>query len=65
MQVFINGKQTELPSGTSVQNLIEQFDIRDKVAVEINEEIVSRSRFELHTLEDGDRVEIVRAIGGG
>lgn len=65
MQVFINGKQTELPSGTTVQNLIEQFDIRDKVAVEINEEIVSRSRFKLHTLEDGDRVEIVRAIGGG
>lgn len=65
MQVVINGKQTELPSGTTVQALIEQFDIRDKVAVEINGEIVPRSRFDGHQLEDGDRLEIVRAIGGG
>lgn len=65
MQVFINGNQTELPPGTTVQDLIEQFEIRSKVAVEINEEIVPRSRFKLHKLEDGDHVEIVRAIGGG
>jgi len=65
MQVTINGTETELPHGITVQDLIEQFDIRNKVAIEINEEIVPRSRFESRVLEDGDRIEIVRAIGGG
>ncbi len=65
MQVLINGKQTELVPGTTVGQLIEQLEIEGKVAVEINREIVPRSRFDRHGLQDGDRVEIVRAIGGG
>jgi sulfur carrier protein len=33
--------------------------------VEVNEELVPRSRFEAHRLEPGDRVEIIHAVGGG
>jgi sulfur carrier protein len=36
-----------------------------RVAVEVNREIVPRSRHVQHELHDGDRVEIVQAIGGG
>jgi sulfur carrier protein len=36
-----------------------------RVAVEVNREIVPRSRHGQHLLEDGDQVEIVQAIGGG
>ncbi len=36
-----------------------------RVAVEVNREIVPRSRHDAHELSEGDRVEIVQAIGGG
>lgn len=65
MQVFINGEQTELAPGTTVGMLIEQLEIQGKVAIEINQAIVPRSCFDRHHLKDGDRIEIVRAIGGG
>lgn len=65
MQVIINGEQTELASGTSVRELVEQLGIQGKVAIEVNREIVPRSRFDSHDLKEGDRIEIVRAIGGG
>ncbi|MEJ2761628.1 MAG: sulfur carrier protein ThiS [Gammaproteobacteria bacterium] len=65
MQVVINGEQTTLEGATSVDDLIRLLDIQGKIAVEINGEIVPRSRFGVHDLNEGDRIEIVRAIGGG
>jgi sulfur carrier protein len=65
MQVLINGETTTLENVASVDDLLRHLDIQGKIAVEINGEIVPRSRFGTHPLADGDRVEIVRAIGGG
>lgn len=65
MQVLINGETDTLEDGISVAGLVDRLDIQGKIAVEINGEIVPRSRFGAHILQDGDRVEIVRAIGGG
>ena len=66
MSVTVNGETRQLASALSVQQLIAELDLADKrLAVELNEQIVPRGQFEHTTLQDGDVVEIVQAIGGG
>jgi sulfur carrier protein len=66
MQIIVNGNSTELPDGASMADLIERLALAgQRLAVEVNEELVPRSRFEAHRLESGDRVEIIHAVGGG
>ena len=66
MQVTINGQTRELASGATAADVIELLGLRGKrLAMEINEEILPRSRYPEHTLREGDTVEIVHAIGGG
>lgn len=65
MQVIINGAHTELQDVDSVAALLRHLGLEGRLAVEINGVIVPRSGFDLQTLKEGDRIEIVRAIGGG
>ena len=64
--ITVNGRpRSLLPSGT-VADLIRDLAYEGKrIAVEKNGEIVPRSRYALVPLEDGDRIEIVGAVGGG
>ena len=65
MQVFINGKSTDLAASATVADVLRQMNIEGKVALEINRDIFPLSRFEQHRLNEGDTLEIVHAIGGG
>ncbi|MGB0712607.1 MAG: sulfur carrier protein ThiS [Gammaproteobacteria bacterium] len=66
MNTLINGTPTELPEGLTVAQLLDRLELGGKrLAVEVNEDIIPRSTFDQHIIEDGDRIEIVRAIGGG
>lgn len=66
MKVHVNGEELELEGQTSIQALLEKLDMtHGRVAVEVNADIVPRSLHNQHLLNDGDRVEIVHAIGGG
>ena len=66
MQITLNGAPHQIPQGTSVSDLLKTLNIPlVKVAVERNLAIVPRSQFAAVRLQDGDRVEIVRFIGGG
>jgi thiamine biosynthesis protein ThiS len=66
MQIFINGEERQVPEGFKMSALVQELDLADKrIAIEVNEELVPRSTFDTHLLQPGDRVEIVRAIGGG
>jgi thiazole synthase len=66
MNVVINGENQKLPDGATVDGVIERLRLTGKrLAVEVNNEIVPKSRYAEHALHDGDRVEIVHAIGGG
>ena len=66
MQVNVNGDAMQLPDGATVLILIEHLALSGKrLAVEVNEDIVPRSRHAEFQLNDGDRVEVVHAIGGG
>jgi thiamine biosynthesis protein ThiS len=66
MQIEINGEMHKLSGQVSVSDIIEKLDLANKrIAIEINEELVPRSTFDRHLLHDGDKIEIVHAIGGG
>jgi sulfur carrier protein len=66
MKIVLNGEDREIAPATSLQQLLELAGYAQRrVAIEINREIVPRSRHGSHTLSPGDRVEIVHAIGGG
>jgi sulfur carrier protein len=66
MELVINGKIEELPDSLSAAQLIERLGLQnERLAMEVNREIVPRSSFDRHYFSPGDRIEIVRAIGGG
>lgn len=66
MNIVLNGVEREVDAGTSLTGLLEEAGYAQRrVAVEINREIVPRSRYEAQMIGAGDRIEIVHAIGGG
>lgn len=66
MQINLNGEARTVEIAISVASLLQQQGYAQKrVAVELNGEIVPRSQHLARQLQDGDRVEIVQAIGGG
>lgn len=66
MKLTVNGEERELPDGATVTALVGELGLGGaRVAVEVNGELVPRSRHPEHVLADGDRVEVVTAIGGG
>jgi len=66
MKIRLNGEERELGSDNTIVGLLMIEGLADRrVAVEVNGEIVARGRHDMHVLHEGDRVEIVHALGGG
>lgn len=66
MQIYVNGGPTQVENAMPMSALIERLGLTgQRIAVEVNAELVPRSRFEVHALQEGDRVEIIHAVGGG
>jgi len=66
ISLLINGKQVELQGPTPLMSYLETLGVNARtVAVEHNGEIIPRTSFTRVTLREGDRVEIVRMVGGG
>lgn len=66
MQIDLNGEPYSLDQAISLAELVERLGLTGKrLAIELNLDIVPRSQHAETLLSDGDRVEIVHAIGGG
>lgn len=66
MDIILNGDPLEVADTTTIGTLLTAQGLAERrVAVEVNSEIVPRSRHADHALQPGDRVEIVHALGGG
>lgn len=66
VSVILNGEPCTLPTGITVSQLIDKVGFTGKrVAVEVNGEIVTRHQHPTWSLQQGDRIEMVKAIGGG
>ncbi len=66
MKIQLNGQERQFEAPLTVGALLERLGLAgQRVAVEVNREIVPRSRHANALLQNDDRVEVVRAIGGG
>jgi len=66
IQLFVNGAERRFAPPLSVAQLVGELGFAGRrVAVERNGEIVPRSRYAEVALADGDRLEVVVAVGGG
>jgi sulfur carrier protein len=67
MRLLINGEQREFAADRfTLASLVEQLGMKsDRVAIELNRDIVARDRWPATLLSEGDRLEIVHFVGGG
>jgi len=66
MVITLNGEKKDIPASLTVKGLLEHLGIKpERVAVEINEEIVRKATYAEFAVKDGDRVEVVQFMGGG
>ena len=66
MQISLNGDAIEISGGITVVGLLEHLGIgRERVAVEVNLDIVPKADYDSQVLSAGDRIEIVHFVGGG
>ena len=66
ISVTVNGAPREYPGPLTFAELVDELSLAGRrIAVERNGEIVPRSRFPEARVNDGDRIEVVVAVGGG
>jgi len=64
--IKVNGKDLEIDNQSTAATLITQLGYQDqRIALEVNEAIISKSKHVEFTLNEGDQVEIIKAVGGG
>jgi len=65
-KIQLNGDPYEINNGTNLNELLNRLKIqKNKVAIEVNGEIVEKNKYLNLILNNGDKVEIVQFIGGG
>ncbi len=66
LTIQMNGEQREVPTGLTLAALLELLELpADRVAVELNLEVVKRSAWGSTPIQEGDQLEIVQMVGGG
>jgi thiamine biosynthesis protein ThiS len=66
MTLYLNGEKREFPDGLTVAALVAQLGMKpDRVAVELNLEIVPRTQWDATALKHDDKLEVVHFVGGG
>jgi thiamine biosynthesis protein ThiS len=66
LHVEINGERREVEEQITVRELIERLSLApERLAIELNRQVVRRADWPHTTLKDGDRLEIVHFVGGG
>ena len=68
MRVMLNGETAELAEGATVKAAVDSLELPAAgrgVAVAVDAEVVPRTEWDTHELQEGARVEVLRAIQGG
>jgi thiamine biosynthesis protein ThiS len=66
VRFLLNGEAQEVEGTLNVAALLERFGLqRRRVAVAINTAVIPRSRFDEVEIREGDRIEVIQAVGGG
>ena len=66
MNIILNNQSDEIHDGITIRELLDHKKIHTKyIDVEINQKIIPKSKYNQHELKEGDKIEIITAIGGG
>ena len=66
MKVFINGETREIAKQVNLLELLKEFSLpSERVAIELNREVVRKKDWESILINDADKIEIVHFVGGG
>jgi thiamine biosynthesis protein ThiS len=66
MKVFINGETKEIPSEINLSALLKHLSLPDeRIAIELNREVVRKKDWENVKINDADKIEIIHFVGGG
>lgn len=65
MNITINQQTVELPADATVADAVAQWQPKPPFAVAVNTEFVPKSRYAMHNLAQGDRVEVITPVTGG
>ena len=66
IKIIVNGKQMTVNLKFSLKNVIDKLKMPiNKIAIELNEEIINKKKLGKIILKNGDKIEIVHFIGGG
>jgi sulfur carrier protein len=66
VKITVNGRPMDVDPGLTVEGLLTLLNVkREYTAVAVNRDVVTKSDYDTLKLADGDRVEIVRPMGGG
>lgn len=66
IRIFLNGESREIPTATDLERLLDHFSLpKQRVAIELNGKVISRSNWPQTPINKDDRVEVVHFVGGG
>ena len=66
MQVWLNGEERTIDENVTLAALLNRLDLApQRVAVEVNRDLVRRAEYPSTALHEGDRIEVVTFVGGG
>ena len=66
MNIIINGETKDFASGVTLQNIMKDLKIEDKVmAAAVNMEIVKKEQWDLFQPQENDKIELLHFVGGG
>ena len=66
MKIIVNGEEISIPEDSNIQDLVAELGYKNiRIAIEVNEAIIPKSKHRSYLLKSSDRVEVINAVGGG
>ena len=66
MNIHVNGERLELPFNSNIKDLVVFLGFQNqRIALEVNELIIPKSKYSTFLLNDNDKVEVINAVGCG
>ena len=66
MTIFINGEARQLDDGLTVAAMLDTLELpKQRVAIELNRQVIRKQEWDSTPVSDNDRIEVVHFVGGG
>ena len=66
IQIYINGKKKNIDTDSNLIDILAEYSLKNKlVAIEINQEVIPKSKYKTKTINKNDKIERLELIGGG